>query len=111
MPFMRSESCSFIWQPKVVTWNDFIAGLRVVNCGIEGGVGRGAKVRLGRLMVRMGPQTTPDHRLAALAARQYRVVSREQLRAMGLGERAIARRVASGRLHRLHRGVYAVGHT
>src|SRR4051794_30682515 len=20
MPFMRSESCSFIWQPKVVTW-------------------------------------------------------------------------------------------
>jgi hypothetical protein len=21
MPFMRSESCSFIWQPKVVTWN------------------------------------------------------------------------------------------
>ena len=21
MPFMRSESCSFIWHPKVVTWN------------------------------------------------------------------------------------------
>ena len=20
MPFMRSESCSFIWQPNVVTW-------------------------------------------------------------------------------------------
>ena len=20
MPFMRSESCSFIWHPKVVTW-------------------------------------------------------------------------------------------
>ena len=25
MPFMRSESCSFIWQPNVVTWNDFTA--------------------------------------------------------------------------------------
>src|SRR3954452_16623332 len=24
MPFMRSESCSFIWHPKVVTWKDFI---------------------------------------------------------------------------------------
>src|SRR3954470_2810144 len=24
MPFMRSESCSFIWHPKVVTWNFFI---------------------------------------------------------------------------------------
>src|SRR6478752_5030231 len=24
MPFMRSESCSFIWHPNVVTWNDFI---------------------------------------------------------------------------------------
>src|SRR4051794_28153458 len=24
MPFMRSESCSFIWQPNVVTWKRFI---------------------------------------------------------------------------------------
>ena len=24
MPFMRSESCSFIWQPKVVTWKRFM---------------------------------------------------------------------------------------
>ena len=32
---MRSESCSFIWQPKVVTW----------NCGIEEreGIGGGEK--------------------------------------------------------------------
>jgi hypothetical protein len=63
-------------------------------------------------MVRMGPETTPpDSRLANLAARQHGVVSRQQLVALGFGERAIARRVAAGRLHRLHRGVYAVGHT
>src|SRR5215211_4705285 len=27
MPFMRSESCSFIWQPNVVTWKRFVAGM------------------------------------------------------------------------------------
>src|SRR2546423_9984582 len=30
MPFMRSESCSFIWQPNVVTWY-FIAPPRVAG--------------------------------------------------------------------------------
>src|SRR3954454_10531406 len=31
MPFMRSESCSFIWHPKVVTWKRFIALSSVVR--------------------------------------------------------------------------------
>jgi hypothetical protein len=39
------------------------------------------------------------------------VVTRRQLAAIGFGDRAIARRIAAARLHRLHRGVYAVGHT
>jgi predicted transcriptional regulator of viral defense system len=52
--------------------------------------------------------TTPE---SGLAGRQHGVVSRAQLVALGLSEEAIARRMKSGRLHRLHRGVYAVGHT
>src|ERR687892_2847814 len=31
MPFIRSESCSFIWHPKVVTWNDFMPSSSVVG--------------------------------------------------------------------------------
>src|SRR5207302_272317 len=53
---------------------------------------------------------SPDLELAALAARQHGVVSHRQLIEIGLGRGAIERRVAAGRLHRVHRGVYAVGH-
>jgi very-short-patch-repair endonuclease len=38
------------------------------------------------------------------------VVAREQLLRLGLGKDAIQHRIASGRLHPLHAGVYAVGH-
>jgi very-short-patch-repair endonuclease len=38
-------------------------------------------------------------------------VSLAQLRAAGLSDDAVQRRVEAGRLHRMHRGVYAVGHT
>ena len=53
----------------------------------------------------------PDERVAALAARQQGNVTRAQLRRAGLTDRAIARRVATGRLHRRYRSVYLVGHT
>jgi len=51
-----------------------------------------------------------DARIAALAEAQHGVVSRGQLLALGLTSSAIGRRTQSGRLHALHRGVYAVGH-
>src|SRR5215208_7513310 len=31
MPFMRSESCSFIWQPNVVTWKRFAADIALTS--------------------------------------------------------------------------------
>jgi very-short-patch-repair endonuclease len=49
--------------------------------------------------------------LAALAGRQHGVVSIRQWRRLGFSQMSVNRAVAAGRLHRLHRGVYAVGHT
>ena len=51
-----------------------------------------------------------DRRIAELADRQHGVVARSQLLGLGLGRRAIARRLESMRLRQIHRGVYAVGH-
>jgi very-short-patch-repair endonuclease len=48
--------------------------------------------------------------IAAIAGKQHGVISTEQLRAAGLSLDGISRRVRDGRLHRLHQGVYAVGH-
>lgn len=60
---------------------------------------------------RMGPLQLPvDAAVAALAATQHGVVSRRQLVELGLGRGAIRHRLEAGRLHPLHRGVYAVGH-
>jgi hypothetical protein len=66
---------------------------------------------LARLDHHIDGQRAPGERLVAeLAARQHGVVARRQLAALGLGKGAIDRRVATGRLHLVHRGVYAVGY-
>lgn len=46
-----------------------------------------------------------------MAARQHGVVARRQLLDAGLTTKAVERRPESGHLVRVHRGVYAVGHT
>lgn len=49
-------------------------------------------------------------RVASLAARQHGAVSRRQLLGLGLSGRQIDAAAKTGRLHRVHRGVFAVGH-
>jgi very-short-patch-repair endonuclease len=58
----------------------------------------------------MPTQTHVDQTIAAWAARQCGVVARRQLLEAGLTHAMVGERVRSGRLIRLHRGVYAVGH-
>jgi hypothetical protein len=59
---------------------------------------------------RPGGPSPGDRKIAELAEGQHGVVARRQLVALGFGRGAIDHRVAGGRLHPLHRGVYAVGH-
>jgi very-short-patch-repair endonuclease len=51
-----------------------------------------------------------DLAAARVAARQHGVVGTDQLHTAGIDKSAITRRTKAGRLHRIHRGVYAVGH-
>jgi len=59
----------------------------------------------------MGSST--DQKLAdaawTLATKQHGVVARRQLLELGLSAQSIQHRLSKGRLHRVHRGVYAVG--
>src|ERR1039457_4240154 len=51
-----------------------------------------------------------DHGIAVLADMQHGVVAAWQLVIAGYSDRAIHDRARAGRLHRIHRGVYSVGH-
>jgi predicted transcriptional regulator of viral defense system len=51
-----------------------------------------------------------DRLISGLAERQHAVVAHRQIVDLGLSPRAIQDRVRTGRLHVIHRGVYAVGH-
>ncbi len=52
-----------------------------------------------------------ERRIAVIAKNQHGVITTEQLVGAGLSLAGITRRVKASRLHRLYRGVYAVGHT
>src|SRR4051794_33374990 len=55
--------------------------------------------------------STAEQVIARLAGRAHGVVTREELLRAGLTADEIKRRVRSGALIRVHRGVYRVGHT
>ena len=56
-------------------------------------------------------QTPLERRIAELAARQHGVIALWQFRELGLSASAVHGRASAGRLHRIHTGVYAVGHS
>jgi very-short-patch-repair endonuclease len=56
------------------------------------------------------PAHRADRAIAQLADAQHGVVARRQLVALGVTPTMIVERMRAGRLLRLHRGVYAVGH-
>lgn len=59
----------------------------------------------------MRPQSTSvQHEVARIAARQHGVVTRAQLLAAGVSGDGVKRRCRHGLLHRVHNGVYLVGH-
>lgn len=53
---------------------------------------------------------TSDQRIGRIAECQHGVLAIAQLRAAGVTDDAVKGRVRTGRLHRVHRGVYAIGH-
>jgi hypothetical protein len=57
----------------------------------------------------MSPARDPDHAIARTA--RHGIITRAELYALGIDDDALGHRVSVGRLHRLYRGVYAVGHT
>lgn len=57
----------------------------------------------------MGRKGSIGHQIAQIAAGQHGNITRQQLIGLGLGRDAVKYRVRTGRLFRVHRGVYAVG--
>lgn len=70
----------------------------------------GEKSSANALSPRMRDKPRSHMSIAELANRQHGVVSISQLRELGYARGVIADQAKAGRLHRLHRGVYAVGH-
>jgi hypothetical protein len=74
---------------------------------------KGAKLSSAATYPHMSRKTRPtqrEERLWKLAARQHGVVSRKQMRALGWSDDVIDHAVRLGRLHRVFRGAYALGH-
>ena len=57
----------------------------------------------------MAEKSTPERMIAARAARQHGLIATQQLHRLHFSDDQIHDRARAGRLHRIHRGVYAVG--
>jgi len=53
---------------------------------------------------------TIDRRIGEVAARQHGAITLLQLEEAGLGRRGTSERAKKGQLHRIHQGIYTVGH-
>ena len=51
-----------------------------------------------------------DPCISAIAERQHGLITRAQLTELGVGRGALQHRIGAGALHKVHHGVYAVGH-
>jgi very-short-patch-repair endonuclease len=66
--------------------------------------------RFNRDMDRKSAEGSQPKSIAGFAERQHGVIATAQLYWLGLTETQVRTRAANGTLHRVHRGVYAVGH-
>src|SRR5215217_3781395 len=59
--------------------------------------------------IHRSPKDAVDWLIVAIAREQHGVIALWQLLSIGLSASAVRERVAAGKLHRIHQGVYAVG--
>jgi hypothetical protein len=85
-------------------------GMSQIAAAMAGCGGEPARVSHFSLAMR-DQNASPHARVAELARRDYGVVSHDELLAIGLSAPSVGRWSADGQLHRIYRGVYAVGHT
>jgi very-short-patch-repair endonuclease len=70
---------------------------------------KGANQKVWSLLIAMASRSDRNSAIWQLVRRQHGVITRSQLLELGLSKAAIAHRLRTGRLHRLHRGVYVIG--
>ena len=70
----------------------------------------GAGTKAGQIVPKLSPGAR-DAAIAEMADAQHGVISLPQLQSLGLSESGVRKRVAAGKLHRVYRGAYAVGHS
>ena len=105
---MRQSATRGMWLVGLFTWG-MNKPTRPMCSARRGGRTRGGG-RLVHVVHEQTDRTSPDALIAVLATRQHGVISWRQLIDAGLGRGAIDHRCRSGWLHRIHRGVFAVGH-